>query len=59
MFDALSKAATWDPIGVAAEEPTSYTDRLKKDLVTIRAGVRAGRPNRTPAHTHTRWHCAG
>ena len=41
MFDALSKAATWDPMGISPEEPSSLTDRLRAELKTLRAGVRA------------------
>lgn len=41
MLDAFSKAAAWDPMGVAADEPSSYADRLKAELKTLRAGVRA------------------
>ena len=41
MLDAFSKAAAWDPIGLASVEPTSYSDRLKAELKVIRAGVRA------------------
>ena len=41
MFDAISKAATWDPVGLAADEPTSYSDRLKQELKLLRAGVRS------------------
>lgn len=42
MFDAISKAAAWDPLGVVTEaEPSSFTDRLKMELKLLRAGVRA------------------
>ena len=42
MLDAFSKAAAWDPMGVAADKPSSYADRLKAELKTLRAGVRCG-----------------
>ena len=41
MFDAITKAAAWDPMGVAADEPSSFADRLKQELKLLRAGVRS------------------
>ena len=40
MLDGLRAAAAWDPIGLANEEPTSVTDRLRAELKELRAGVR-------------------
>ena len=41
MLETITRIAAWDPMGISNEEPASYSDRLKLELKTLRAGVRS------------------